>query len=69
MNTKSILFSVLLLAITSILSGCGSSPTVTTTHERSVGEQLADLSEAHQQGIINDKEFAKLKEALIKKND
>ncbi len=67
---KSILFSGLLIAITSILSGCGSSTaSIKTTNDGSTGDQLRDLSVAHQEGIIDDKEFAKLKKALIKKHD
>lgn len=70
MNTKSILFSGLLLAITSILSGCGSSTaSFSTTNDGSTGAQLKDLSDAHKQGIIDDKEFSKLKKAIIKNND
>lgn len=42
---------------------------LTSTNERSVGQQLTDLQQAHQQGIINDKEYYKLRRVIISKND
>lgn len=69
MNAKFILSSFLLITVSSALTGCGSSTKVTSTNERSVGQQLTDLSAAHQQGIISDREYEKLKKAIIKEND
>lgn len=68
-KTKHLFTSFLLIAISSILSGCGSSPRVTNTNQRSVGQQLTDLSDAYQQGIMSEKEYEKLKRAIIRKND
>ena len=69
MNFRSKLSSLLLISISCVLSGCGSSTKVTSTNQSSVGQQLSDLDQAHQQGIINDKEYSKLKKALIDDND
>lgn len=51
------------------LTGCGTSTKVTSTNERSVGQQLTDLEQARQQGIITDREYNRLKKAIINKND
>src|SRR6478672_1033614 len=48
--------------------GCGSTKVSTQTNS-SVGQQLMDLEKAHNDGIISDKEYEKLKKALIKKHD
>ena len=68
-KTDFILTSFLLIAISLILSGCGSSTKVTSTNERSVGQQLTDLNLAYQQGIMTEKEYEKLKKAIINNND
>ena len=62
--------SGLVLAIGSLaLTSCGSSTEVRTTNERSVGQQLTDLEQARQQGIITESEYGRLKKAIINKND
>jgi hypothetical protein len=59
---------VLLLLVLS--TGCGSTKVSTQTNTNaSVGQQLTDLQKAHDQGLINDKDYNKLKEAIIKKNE
>ena len=64
------ILSGIVLAIGSVtLTSCGSSTEVRTTNERSVGQQLTDLEQARQQGIITESEYASLKKAIIKKND
>jgi hypothetical protein len=69
MNFRSILSSSFLILISASLTGCGSSTKVTSTNERSAGQQLTDLNEARQQGLITEKEYARLRKAIIKKND
>ena len=69
MNSRSILSSVLLVAISCSLTSCFSSSKVDTKNEATVGQQLTDLDRARQQGIINEKEYLKLKKAIISKND
>lgn len=69
MNPRSLISICLLTAASCALVGCGTDTQVTSTTERSVGQQLTDLSEAHQQGIITDREYEKLKKAIIREND
>lgn len=69
MNARSILSSVLLVAVSSSLTSCFSSSKVQSKNEASVGQQLTDLERAYQQGIITEKEYLKLKKAIIKNND
>ena len=50
-------------------AGCGSTKVSTQTNTNaSVGQQLMDLQKAHEQGLINDTDYNKLREAIIKKN-
>ncbi|MEO5916690.1 MAG: hypothetical protein ABIS50_20855 [Luteolibacter sp.] len=69
MNARSILSSVILVAISFSLTSCFSSSKVDSKNEASVGKQLTDLDAAYNQGIITEKEYLKLKKAIIKKND
>jgi hypothetical protein len=70
MNLRSIVSSVVLIAISCAVTSCGSDrPTVTNTTQTSVGQQLTDLDEARQQGIISNSEYNRLKRAIIKNND
>ncbi len=69
MNARSILSCVLLVTISSSLTSCFSSSKVDSKNEATVGQQLTDLDKARQQGIITEKEYLKLKKAIISKND
>lgn len=69
MTLRSILSTFVLIAISSSLTSCFSSSKVLSKNEASVGQQLIDLEHARDQGIITQKEFEKLKKALIKNND
>jgi histidinol phosphatase-like enzyme len=69
MNYRSILSSVLLVTISLCLASCFSSSKVDSKNEASVGKQLTDLDAAYRQGIIDEKEYLKLKKAIIKNND
>jgi hypothetical protein len=61
---------VCLVLVLVLSTGCGSTKVSTQTNTNaSVGQQLMDLQKAHDQGLINDKEYNKLKEAIIKKNE
>jgi hypothetical protein len=51
-----------------LLPGCASKQTVHTP-TASVGQQLQDLDKAYKDGTINQKEYEKLRKAIIKKND
>ena len=69
MNFRSILSSSVLILISASLTSCGSSTKVTSTNERSVGQQLSDLNDARVQGIITEKEYSRVRKAIISKND
>ena len=69
MNPRAIFSSLLLITLSASLTGCFSSSKVLSKNEASVGQQLIDLEHARQQGIIDEKEYLKLKKALIKNND
>ena len=68
MHFRLFLASTALLAISACLTSCGSSTKVTSTNERRAGQQLTDLNEARQQGLITEKEYSRLRKAIIKKN-
>lgn len=69
MNSRSIFTSLLLVALSASLSSCGSSTKVTNTSQTSVGQQLLDLEQARNRGVITEKEYERLKKAVIKNND
>jgi hypothetical protein len=75
MNSKTSRKHLTLLAVlvaanlaVSLLPGCRSKQTV-QTQGASVGQQLQDLDKAYKDGTINQKEYERLKKAIIKKND
>lgn len=68
-KTNFIIAAFISLASPALLSSCGGSTEVTSKNERSVGQQLTDLSQAYMQGIISEKEYEKLKSAIIRAND
>ena len=69
MNLRAFLPIPVFIAVSCSLTSCFSSSKVNSKNEASVGQQLTDLDRAHQQQIITDKEYLKLKKAIIKNND
>ncbi|RYD23988.1 MAG: hypothetical protein EOP88_01995 [Verrucomicrobiaceae bacterium] len=69
MNFRLLASSLLVAAISASLSSCFSSSKVNTKNDASVGQQLIELERARQQGIVSEKEYAKLKKRIIKDND
>src|SRR5262245_25458655 len=68
-NTRPvILLLAVLLGGSLLFAGCGSTKVTSQTNE-SVGQQLLDLEKARKDGLINDKEYERLRRATIKKND
>lgn len=55
------------LAIASLVPGCVSKTTKVENGSVSLGQQLQDLDKAKQTGAINEKEYQKLRKALIEK--
>ncbi len=62
-----IILPIILLA--PMLAGCGSKAEVMNVNERSAGQQLSDLNAARRDGIVSDKEYEKMRRAIVKKND
>ena len=52
----------------SLLPGCVSS-SKTQNSSASVGQQLQDLEKSYKDGLITEKEYKRLKKAIIKNND
>lgn len=69
MQLRSLLTCFLVISAAFGMTSCGSSTKVTNTAQLSVGQQLNDLENARQRGIITDKEYAKLRKAIIRNND
>jgi hypothetical protein len=68
MNFRTLSSCLLLTALSATLTSCGGTK-VTNTAQTSVGQQLSDLENARQRGIVTEKEYARLKKAIIKNND
>ena len=63
-------FTAAALALVSCtLTSCGSDPLPPPVSGNSVGQQLTDLGNARQQGLISNGEYNRLKKALIKRYD
>ncbi|MES2475965.1 MAG: SHOCT domain-containing protein [Verrucomicrobiota bacterium] len=69
MNFRTLFTSLLSVFFACSLTSCFSSSKVHSKNEASVGQQLTDLENARQRGIITEKEYLKLKKAIIKNND
>lgn len=59
------LFSALLLS-SMLLSGCGGSDVKQTT-TTTMGQELIDLKESHDRGIITDEEYQRAKKDIIER--
>ncbi len=62
-------FIVIVLLVTSLgLSGCGRKSTATVkTTSVTLGQELVDLQQAYEKGIISEKEYNDLKKKAMKK--
>lgn len=69
MNSRTILSFIVVAALSSSLTSCFSSSKVDSKNQASVGKQLTDLDAAYKQGIITEKDYLKLKKAIINNND
>ena len=69
MTTRVVSTCILLIAGVLCLPSCISSSKLQSTNEASVGRQLTDLDNAYRQGVVTEKEYLKLRKAIIKKND
>jgi hypothetical protein len=69
MKFHSILSSLLLVTVSSSMTSCFSTSKVDSKNQASVGKQLTDLDAAYKQGVITEKDYLKLKKAIINDND
>lgn len=65
-HSRSLLVAVALIAAVAA-TGCISSSRI--NNEASTGQQLQDLEKSYRDGILTQKEYERLKKALIRKND
>ena len=59
------LLGAALIAMTMTLSACGGS-TTTVKQTETQGQQLMDLKEAYDKGVINEKEYNSTKKQILK---
>jgi uncharacterized membrane protein len=68
MLKKSLLVAGVVVAM-SALSGCGGTDTQTTVKTTGTqGQQLLDLKEAYDKGVISEKEYKRTKNEILKQN-
>ena len=69
MNARKIAAVIVLLLFCGSLVGCGGggAKLETTTTTVTLGQQLIDLHQAHQDGAIDDKQYNRAKKNLLKK--
>ena len=66
---KRLALLVLTILTAGISSSCFSSSELQNKPQASVGQQLTDLDRAYREGIITEKEYQKLRKAIIRDND
>jgi ABC-type glycerol-3-phosphate transport system substrate-binding protein len=61
------LFWVGLIVISLGLTACGGADVKTKTYSTTLGQELKDLQEAYEKGIINKEQYKEIKQKLIEK--
>ena len=62
------LFIVALIVVSMGITGCGRKQTTTVqSTNTTLGQELVDLQQAYEKGIINEKEYEDLKKQAMKK--
>ncbi len=56
---------LLLCAFMAFTPGCGSTTKVNVDNSKTIGQELKDLDEAYQKGIINREEYEKAKKRIV----
>ena len=63
-----LIIAVLLILTVGLTTGCGRKATATVeTSSTTLGQELVDLQQAYEKGIITEKEYNDLKKKAIKK--
>lgn len=63
---KKTFIGVAALALALGLTACGSSTETTVQNTETQGQQLMDLKEAYDKGVISEKEYKRTKEKILK---
>ncbi len=63
---KQTFVGALVMALALALTGCGSSTETTVQNTETQGQQLMDLKEAYDKGVISEKEYKRTKEKILK---
>lgn len=66
MESTKILAVILLFALSLLLTGCGGGAEVMAT-STTMGQELSDLQQAKDKGVITDKEFEKAKKKIMER--
>lgn len=66
---KQVANGIMVVAMAAVLSGCAGAAfnriSVTANRHITIGQELMDLKEAHEKGIINDTEYIEAKKSLL----
>ncbi|GAB5450998.1 MAG: hypothetical protein Hals2KO_13260 [Halioglobus sp.] len=62
---KQTLIGAAIIALAINLTGCGSSTKTTVQNTETQGQQLMDLKEAYDKGVISEKEYKRAKKEIL----
>ena len=62
---KHSILAAIVVTLTLTLTACGSSTKTTVTNSETQGQQLIDLKEAYDKGVISEKEYERAKEDIL----
>jgi hypothetical protein len=62
---KHSILAAIVVTLTLTLTACGSSTKTTVTNSETQGQQLIDLKEAYDKGVITEKEYERAKEDIL----
>ncbi len=65
----SLVLSLVVLSMCFGMVSCAWSVGGTHVHGPTLGEELTDLKEAHDKGVISDEEYEKAKQSLLKRDE
>ena len=65
MKTIKTLAIILLFALCTLAAGCGGGSTEVRATSTTIGQELTDLQQAREQGVISEEEFEKAKKRIL----
>ena len=66
---RMVMGSVAALGLCTALCGCGSTNTVQTKPESSPGQQLMELDQAKEKGLVTEREYERMRKKIVREND